>query len=317
MDWRAGLAEFKNAFDDSKSKKQPLNAEYFLLESFCSRRLGNKNSAKNFILKNYHQVERFISKNTNVKKWHATGRIEIIKVLYGVQFTRLPENFAIFAMPKSGSTSLHRMLASCIQGNSIEVGNINSENDFFLDPFIFLNCLGDPRAVLKSHATCTQRVMAILNLTNLRPIILSRNIEYCLNSMVIHFSFTQEAKKYGFHHQSSREKDDFIFLKYSYAYHQFIRSWRVAAFTGPVKYLHYESFCHNIYPELLNTFLEFDFQVSTDSIKNAIYEVEMIKKTSPQKIRYNQKNQNNTEKLIMKDMGFLKFYLKNSNKESS
>ena len=121
MDWQAGLAEFKNAIDDSKSKKQPLNAEYFLLESFCSRRLGNKGSTKNFILKNYHQVERFISKNTNVKKWHDADRIGIIKVLYGVQFTRLSENFTIFAMPKSGSTSLHRILASCIQGNSSRV----------------------------------------------------------------------------------------------------------------------------------------------------------------------------------------------------
>ena len=304
MNWRAGLAEFKNALDDSKLKRQPLNAEYFLLESFCSRRLGKKNSIKNFILKNYHQVERFIANNTNVKKWHEADRIEIIKVLYGVQFTKLPENFIIFAMPKSGSTSLHRMLASCIQGNSIEVGNINSENDFLLDPFIFLNCLGDPRAVVKSHAICTQRVLAILNLTNLRPIILSRNIEDCLNSMLTHFSSSQEAEKYGFHHLNSSEKSDLIFLKYSYGYHQFLKSWRIAAFKGPVKYLNYESLFYNIYLELSNTFLEFDCQVSSESIKNAISEMEMVKKLSPEKIRYNQENKKNSEKFIMNRYAF-------------
>lgn len=297
MDCKSGVAECNNVFNEFKIKGKPLSAEYFLLDSFFKRRIGEENATKKIIRKNYHQAERFIANHTNVKLWHEADRIEIIKALYGVQFTQIPENFVIFAMPKSGSTSLHRMMASCLQGNMINGDNINSENDFSLDPFLFLNCLGDPRAIVKSHTICTQRIMAILNLTNVRPIILFRNIEDCLNSMASHFSSGREAEKYGFHHLNSSEKNDFIILKYSYAYHQFLKSWRLASFKSPVKYLHYENTFSNISQELYNIFATFGFEISDDYIKNAIHEIEMLKTISPKEIRFSQNVLHNPNKL--------------------
>lgn len=148
------------------------------------------------------------------------------------------QDIYLFATLKTGGAYLGHLLTLSIEGGRYVSMNSRNDDGQSFDYVTLFNAIG-PNRVVKSHNVADQRNTFAATMLEMKPILLTRNIFDCLNS-IRHFTFPDDPR-HPLGHLTEIEKLDLIIAKQTYYYVEMHGSWdRVIRNGGPVLRLRYE-----------------------------------------------------------------------------
>ena len=219
--------EYKNSlFPKDKTKKIKFDLDISLIISFCQLRLGDKTALLDLVSENSYGFEKFIAHSTSVKFWHSEDRVFLLRMLFGYPSMDLHQNIAIFAAPRSGSTFLHQVLVRQMGGLPFNSEARIQRNPFHIDRFRFVHGISSKNTIIKSHAICCDYTKAILNLSDVIPVVLYRNFFDSIESFCFHQSSGYIGSQTGLDKISADKKMKFILAMFAESYLSFYFTWR-------------------------------------------------------------------------------------------